>query len=1157
MSKISALVSRCTDWLGHDRPRGAFARTKGRRGRQGLRPPIRLEALEDRCVLINPTVMDPSLGLRTVVSGLTTPTNLVFLGSNDFFVLEKNTGKIDHVINGVVAPTKFDFGSGTVDNLPVNFNSERGLLGIALSPNFANDHNVYLYWTANNSGPAADGNIADTPLLGNRVDRFIWNAVSSTLTFDKNIILLHSFQNDFNTPANNGMQGNHNGGVIHFGPDGKLYIVIGDNGRRGWMQNLASGPNGQGIDENNGPVRGGPAPDNAHLTGVLLRLNPDGSTPSDNPFVDISASFQAALTVGPDTTAKGPGSFFTAFLNQARDTLSVDIAWEALGGPTLPGGAAITIGGLDGPAILSIPDLPGGFINGSLRTTLNQANFFPEPALGINTFADAINAIMSGRASFNLYTRQYPGGAVSGPIPMPDPTVTANLHKVFAYGIRNTFGFTWDPITQKLWLEENGDQSFDKFSIVAPGSNNGWVQSSAPLLNKDGTLDSVALQEFRNIELNAPNGAPQQLRWPSRNIAQTPDEALNRLLLFPGAVYNPPVLSFRAELPPAGFNFFTSTALGSQYQNLLFSGEARDKSTSGLEEFDGAIFFWHPTSDRTGLDFGGDPNFRTSDGVFMNNTAFDVMSHYPQTSGIPPFLFAQGMGIATDIETGPNGDMFIVSETKGAVYEIFRKAAIATSTFEHKNLVSDITNPAGGAPTIVDTNLKNPWGVSFRSPAASTPSAFWVSDQRTGVTTVYSGDVTPSGGTTPSPIRLALTVTIPPSAGRNQGLPTGQVGNVTTDFKLSNGNPASFIFDGQDGTISAWNGGSTAELKATVTGAVYTGLAIGTSAGANFLYAANNSTGKIDVFDKNFQLTTLGPGGTFEDPNLPPGSPFRAFNIQNLGGTLYVTYDKVTDREHDGIVDAFDTNGNFLRRVVTGGVNAPWGIALAPSNFGPYSNALLVGNFGFGDGKINAYDPVTGQFLGNVTDGNGNPIAIEGLWAITFGNGGNGGDTNALYFFAGINRAGPGLFAAADGLFGSIRFVAPKGNSSDPFDPGEGDGGGPVGPSLASPLPPAGASGAAGVGGTAGTAGAQLLAALLDLSPTSQSAALPVQGGAKAPAATGDRTGGNGVDTVFASLAGGARMDPITMQVQGARGSDAGPTDLWQDNLTVVPEAGL
>src|SRR5262249_13067806 len=191
----------------------------------------------------------------------------------------------------------------------------------------------------------------------------------------------------------------------------------------------------------------------------------------------------------------------------------------------------------------------------------------------------------------------------------------------------------------------------------------------------------------------------------------------------------------------------------------------------------------------------------------------------------------------------------------------------------------------------------------------------------------------------------------------------------------------------------------------------------------NFLYAANQATGKINVFDKNFQLTTL--DGDFADPDLPP--EFRAFNVQNLNGTLYVTYDKVvtvngvTDREHDGIVDAFDTDGHFLRRVVTGGVNAPWGLALAPDNFGAFAGALLVGNFGFGDGKINAYDPNTGAFLGNLTDANGAPIAIEGLWALAFGNGGSGGDTNALYFTAGINRTGPNSFGAADGLFGSIR----------------------------------------------------------------------------------------------------------------------------------------
>src|SRR5262249_39431185 len=260
---------------------------------------------------------------------------------------------------------------------------------------------------------------------------------------------------------------------------------------------------------------------------------------------------------------------------------TVDIAWENLGSATLAGGAAITVGGVDGPAIFSVPNLPAGLTSGSLVTKLTADNFIPEPALGINTFADAINAVLNGRASFNIYTRQFPGGAVSGQIALLDPQVTTNLQKVYAYGIRNTFGFNWDPLTGKLWLEENGDQSFDKISIVSPGSNNGWVQSSAPLLNADGSIDSAALAEFKSIEMSlSPNG-PQQTRWSSSRIADTPEEALSRLVMLPGASYNPPVYSVRAEFPPAGLGFLTSSALGPNYQNALFVGGARDLATSG------------------------------------------------------------------------------------------------------------------------------------------------------------------------------------------------------------------------------------------------------------------------------------------------------------------------------------------------------------------------------------------------------------------------------------------------------------------------------------------------------------------------------------------------------------------------------------------------
>src|SRR5262249_10785642 len=209
---------------------------------------------------------------------------------------------------------------------------------------------------------------------------------------------------------------------------------------------------------------------------------------------------------------------------------------------------------------------------------------------------------------------------------------------------------------------------------------------------------------------------------------------------------------------------------------------------------------------------------------------------------------------------------------------------------------------------------KNPWGMSF-----SSTSPFWVSDQRTGVTTLYTSNM---DGSTAA--KVPLTVTIPPAAGRTTGSPTGQVFNGTTDFVLPNGQPARFIFASLDGNISAWNAGTTAVVVSPNAGSVYTGLAIGSTASGNlnFLYAANVAQGRIDVYDKNFQHVTL-PGG-FADPNLPAGvSTFAPFNVQNLGGTLYVTYENRADREHGGIVDAFDTNGNFLRRVVSGGVNAP------------------------------------------------------------------------------------------------------------------------------------------------------------------------------------------------------------------------------------------
>lgn len=315
-------------------------------------------------------------------------------------------------------------------------------------------------------------------------------------------------------------------------------------------------------------------------------------------------------------------------------------------------------------------------------------------------------------------------------------------------------------------------------------------------------------------------------------------------------------------------------------------------------------------------------------------------------------------------------------------------------------LVSD--SASIGPPQVVDPNLKNPWGMSF-----SATSPFWVSNQRTGTSTLYSGDHLQPDGTRSPITKLGLTVTIPPAPGRPQGSPTGQVFNGSNDFVLGNGHPASFIFAALDGTISGWNGGTTAAIVASSPGAIYTGLAIGSNGTGNFLYAANVAAGTIDVYDGKFMPATL--SGSFNDPDLCDN--FAPYNIQNLNGELYVAYESRMDREHDGVVDVFDTDGNFSRRIAAGDpLNAPWGLALAPDSFGAFGGALLVGNFGLNDGRILAFDPITGELLGNLLDENGADIALERLWALAFGNGGSAGDPDVLYFAAGINNQQDGAF---------------------------------------------------------------------------------------------------------------------------------------------------
>jgi uncharacterized protein (TIGR03118 family) len=322
------------------------------------------------------------------------------------------------------------------------------------------------------------------------------------------------------------------------------------------------------------------------------------------------------------------------------------------------------------------------------------------------------------------------------------------------------------------------------------------------------------------------------------------------------------------------------------------------------------------------------------------------------------------------------------------------------------NLIADTP----GNADLTDPNLVNPWGI-----ALSATSPFWISENGTGLATVYSTSIT-------STISIAaLKVAIPPGASDSSstfGPVSGQLSNSTTVFLIGT-TKASFLFCTEDGTISGWNGGAAATIKIdnSSKGAVYKGMALGGTSTAPQLYVANFHAGTVEVYDGNFAPVTLA-AGAFADSKIPTG--FAPFNIVNFNSSLYVAYAKQDSAGMDdapgpgnGYVDIFDMSGNLKTRLVSGGaLNSPWGMAIAPANFGAFSNMLLVGNFG--DGHINAYDPALGTSLGALQSPSGATIAISGLWALQVGNGKSGGDVNAVYF-----TAGPG--GETHGLFGSLQ----------------------------------------------------------------------------------------------------------------------------------------
>jgi len=484
-----------------------------------------------------PMMTDPNLTVNTEISGLNQPTSMAFLGPHDFLILEKATGKVQHVLNGVVIGTALD--------LAVNSASERGLLGIALQPNFAATNGVYLYWTQSSTG-ADSANLADVPLLGNRVDRYIWNPATQTLAFDKNIIMLRSFHADAGQP----LRGHHDAGKILFGSDGMLYFMIGDQGRRGQLQNLASGPFGPGQPDDQ---FGGPAPDNAHFTGVIFRLNADGSTPFDNPFANVTAEQVALLE------------------QQAGVTLTASQLAE----------------------------------------------------------------------------------------------VVANIHKIYSYGHRNSFGLAVDPVTGFLWESENGDDSFDEINRVTAGSNGGWIQIMGPR-NRVAQFKEIETI-FTPMQGNIDNGrvplnpldlatfipALQQLRFPPSLLPDTTEEALSRLFVLPGSKYTDPEFSWKWAVAPAAIGF-AGNGVGAQHTGSLFVGASRTFLEGGyLFEF---------TFDQSRKHFAFS-EAGAKDKVADNEYKFDE-------DGSESLMAGENFGIVTDIMTGPDGNLYVTSLSKGTVYMI-------------------------------------------------------------------------------------------------------------------------------------------------------------------------------------------------------------------------------------------------------------------------------------------------------------------------------------------------------------------------------------------------------------------------------------------------------------------------------------------------------
>lgn len=337
-----------------------------------------------------------------------------------------------------------------------------------------------------------------------------------------------------------------------------------------------------------------------------------------------------------------------------------------------------------------------------------------------------------------------------------------------------------------------------------------------------------------------------------------------------------------------------------------------------------------------------------------------------------------------------------------AMLSLLTIAALSLTASAQKVNITDLTSDITAVGSFTDPNLQDAWGMST-SPAGP----WWISDRKTGLSTLYIASGQPQ----------SLVVTIPPASGTGTGSPTGTVFNPsTTDFKIHS-QTTPFLFCTIDGTISGWYAGTQAFIAVnnSSSGAIYFGMALASAGGNNYLYLANFNAGTIEVYDRNYSPFSFG-AGSFVDSNLPSG--YAPFNIQKVGNNLVVTYAKQNSGKNfvvpgpgNGYVDIYDTQGNLqLRLAHTIYMNAPWGAVQAPASFNGFGNNLLIGNFGAG--SISAYNINTGAWIGNMLNVNNLPVQIDGLWALTFGNGGSDGPTGTLFFTAGPYLGNHGIFGS-------------------------------------------------------------------------------------------------------------------------------------------------